>query len=111
MADTTDAWTAFLNPGVVRPKLIAAGLFLLGYEMLIDSIKRRPLEFFSNRWAIDRPVPSDKYRAEVLALDPKWKSDAQPGSVAWLRKVNAVTANDETTIRTLTTRETRSHTR
>jgi hypothetical protein len=45
-----DAWAAFLNPEVVRPKLIAAGLFLLGHEMLIDSIKRHPLEFFSNHW-------------------------------------------------------------
>jgi hypothetical protein len=71
-----DAWAAFLNPEVVRPKLIAAGLFLLGHEMLIDSIKRHPLEFFSNHWTVDGPVPNDKYRVEVLALDPKGKNDA-----------------------------------
>lgn len=102
MADTTEIWAAFLNPAVVRPKLIAAGLFLLGHEMLTDSIKRRPVEFFANRWTADGPEPSDKYRAEVLGLDPKGKNDALRGSIAWLRKVDAITADDEATIRTVT---------
>jgi hypothetical protein len=102
MADTTDIWAAFLNPEVVRPKLIAAGLFLLGHEMLIDSIKRHPLEFFANRWTADGPEPSEKYRTEVLALDPKGKGDPLRGSIAWLRQEDVITADDEATIRTAT---------
>lgn len=102
MTDTTDAWAAFLNPDVARPKLIGAGLFLLAHEMLIDSIKRHPLDFFSNQWTPDGPVPSDKYRAEVLALDPKGKNDPLRGSIAWLRKVDAITAEDELAIKTVT---------
>jgi hypothetical protein len=102
VADTTEAWAAFLNPDVARPKLIAAGLFLLGHEMLYDSIKRHPLDFFANRWTAEGTVPSDKYRAEVLALDPKGKNDALRGSIAWLRKVDAITAEDEAAIKTVT---------
>jgi len=102
MADTTEAWAAILNPDVARPKLISAGLFLLGHEMLLDSIKRHPLDFFCSHWTAEGPTPSDKYRAEVLALDPKGKNDALRGSIAWLRKVDAITADDDAAIKIVT---------
>jgi hypothetical protein len=47
-------------------------------------------------------VPSANYRAEVLALDPKEKNHALRGSIAWLRKVDAITAEDEVAIKTVT---------
>jgi hypothetical protein len=102
MADTTAQWEAFLNPDVVRTKLITAGLFLVAHEMLLDSIKRHPLEFFSHRWTIDGPEPSPKYATEVLARDPKGKSDPLRGSIAWLRMMDAITADDEVSIRAVT---------
>jgi hypothetical protein len=102
MTDTFDVWAAFLNPDIARPKLIAAGLFLLGHEMLYDSIKRHPFEFFANSWTTEGTVQSDRYRAEVLALDPKGKNDALRGSIAWLRKADVITGEDEAAIETLT---------
>lgn len=102
MADTMNAWAAFLNPEIVRPKLIAAGLFLLGHEMLIDTIKKHPLDFFSNHWTADGPVPSARYKAEVLALDPKGKNDPLRGSIAWLRQEDVITTDDEAAIRVVT---------
>jgi hypothetical protein len=99
MVDTNEAWKAFLNPDIVRTTLIAAGLFLIGHEMLRDSIKRHPLEFFANRWIANGPELSDAYREKVLALDPKGKSDRLRGSIAWLRQMDAISIEDENTIR------------
>ena len=69
--------------------------------MLLDSIKRHPLDFFSDRWTIDGPEPSAKYATEVLALDPKGKNDALRGSIAWLRKMDAISVDDEVSIRSV----------
>lgn len=101
--DAHDAWSAFLNPEMLRAKLISAGLFLVAHEMLHDSIIRHPRSFFSDIWtANDGFVPSDKYDAEVLALDPKGKSSALRGSIAWWRKMEAIDDADEIAIRLVT---------
>jgi hypothetical protein len=100
--DKLDAWESFLNPDVVRAKLISAGLFLVAHEMLLDSIRRHPLSFFANRWTAETPEASKKYATEVLALDPKGKSDAHRGSIAWLRMMDVISENDEAAIRTAT---------
>ncbi len=99
MTDTADQWEAFLNPDIIRPKLISAGLFLVGHEMLLDTIKRHPLSFFSDGWNIDGPVPGPKYKKEVLARDPQGKNDAKRGSIAWLRIMDVITADDEADIK------------
>jgi hypothetical protein len=101
MASTFKEWEAFLNPEVVRTKLISAGLFLVAHEMLLDSVKRRPLGFFANRWTSGGPDPSQEYTKEVLDRDPKGKRDAFRGSVAWLRMMDALSADDEANIRTV----------
>lgn len=102
MSNTTEEWEAFLNPEVVRTKLITAGLFLVAHEMLLDTIKRHPLSFFADRWTDAGPEPSPEYRAEILARDPKGKNDAVRGSIAWLRMMDAITADDEASIREVT---------
>lgn len=102
MPDTIDEWEAFLNPEIVRTKLISAGLFLVGHEMLLDTIKRHPLAFFADRWTVEGPQQSAEYVAKVLALDPNSKNDALRGSIAWLRRMDAITADDEASIRVLT---------
>lgn len=102
MANTADQWEAFLNPDIIRSKLISAGLFLVGHEMLLDSIKRHPLWFFSNRWTAEGPQPSAEYDTEILARDPKGKRDALRGSIAWLRMMDVITADDEGDIKTVT---------
>ena len=100
--NTKEQWAAFLNPEIVRSKLISAGLFLVAYEMLLDSIKRHPLHFFTDRWTINGPVPGEKYKIEILARDPKGKNDALRGSIAWLQIMKVITVDDETAFHTVT---------
>lgn len=69
--------------------------------MLLESIKRHPRSFFSDTWTVDGPQVSEKYRQVILALDPKGKDDAFRGSVAWLRKMDAISAEDEKAIKVL----------
>lgn len=103
MADTREAWSALLNPEMVRSKLISAGLFLVAHEMLLDSILRHPRFFFSDTLtAADGFLPSPKYAASVLALDPKGKNDPLRGSIAWWRTMEAIDAADEIAIRLVT---------
>lgn len=100
MADAREAWTAFLNPEVVRAKLISAGLFLVAHEMLLDSILRHPRFFFSDSFtAADGFVPGPEYAEKVLALDPRGKNDPLRGSIAWWRAMDAIDEADEISIR------------
>lgn len=103
MADTREAWSAFLNPEIVRAKLISAGLFLIAHEILLDSILRHPRFFFSDTFtAADGFLPSPEYTAKVLALDPKGKNDPLRGSIAWWRTMDTIDEADETAIRLVT---------
>ena len=102
MADTVDQWEAFLNPNIIRPKLISAGLFLVGHEMLLNTIKRHPVSFFSDSWTVDGPEVGPDYEKEVLARDPKNKRDALRGSIAWLRMMDVISADDEAAIKVVT---------
>lgn len=99
----TSQWEDFLNPDVMRRRFTTAGLYLVAHEMLIASIKEPLLEFFSNRWSKTKGWHfSDKYRQEVLALDPKGKDDSLRGSIKWLEKMEVIDADDLKIIEELT---------
>ena len=86
-------------------KLVALGLFMISHELLLDAIKRRPLEFFADLRDIrlDRlPPPTPKSRQEVLALDPKGKEDMLRGSIAYLRKMCVIDEDEERAIKDVT---------
>ena len=71
--------------------------------MLLRSVKDRLHEFFANTWtAEDGWKTSSSYREKVLSLDPKGKSDPLRASIAWLRQMDVIDANDEKEIRELT---------
>lgn len=95
MTDAHQAWSDFLNPDMVRLKFVSAGLFMVAHETLTDSIKRHPLGFFSDHFDRAGPKPSRRYREEVLSLDPKGKMDPLRGSIAWLRSMEVIDADDE----------------
>jgi hypothetical protein len=96
-------WADFLNPDVVRTRLLRTGLFLVAHEMLLSAIKDRTHDFYSNTWtAADGWKPSPKYREKVLSLDPKSKNDPFRASIVWLRQIEAIDEQDEATIRELT---------
>lgn len=98
MADAHEAWSDFLNPDMVRLKFVSAGLFMVAHETLTDSIKRHPLGFFSEHFDIAGPKPSRRYKEKVLSLDPKGKMDPWRGSIAWLRSMDVIDADDEQVI-------------
>jgi len=96
-------WEDFLNPDVMRRRFATAGLYLVAHEMLLASIKEPILEFFSNKWSKEKGWHfSDKYRREVLALDPKRKEDSLRGSIKWLEKMEVINADDLKIIEELT---------
>lgn len=98
-----DDWADFLNPDVVRTRLLRTGLFLVAHEMLLSAIKDRTHDFYSNTWTNnDGWKPSPDYREKVLSLDPKGKNDPFRASVAWLRQMEAIDEDDEISIRKLT---------
>lgn len=98
-----NAWKDFLNPDILRARLLRVGLFLVAHEILLGSIKDRLSDFFSSSWSADEGwKPSPSYRKEVLSLDPKGKDDALRGSIVWLRKMNVIDQTDEVSIRELT---------
>lgn len=106
MPDTKNVhqiWSDFLNPDVLRRRFLTAGLFIVAHEKLLEAIKTPLFTFFSSRWtASDGWKESAEYREEVLALDPKGKSDALRGSVRWLLENQVIDAEDEATVRLAT---------
>ena len=104
MADEgKDSWIEeILNPDTVRTKFVVMGLFLVAHELLIDSIKSRPLSLFANEWDDAKPKQSARYKAKILSLDPKGKEDALRGSIAWLKKMSVIDDSDEDTIHEVT---------
>jgi len=70
--------------------------------MLFDSIKRHPLDFFATEWTVNGPKPSARYATEILGLDPKGKGDALRGSIAWWRKMEVISEDDERAIQVVT---------
>ena len=100
MSDVKDRWAEFLNPDVVRTKLVAMGLFMVAHEMHLKVIKDHPLDFFCHEWTADGgPQQSEEYRREILARDPKGKRDALRGSIAWLREREIIDDADLASIR------------
>lgn len=102
MVDARQSWAEFLNPDMVRLKFISAGLFMVAHETLIDSITRHPLAFFSDHWTREGMKPGQSYADKVLALDPKGKEHPLRASIAWLRAIDAIDADDEKVVHAAT---------
>lgn len=63
------AWEDFLDPEVLRPRLIAASVYLAIFEMLKSSIVDHPRNFYANRFTADGAEESTEYKSNVLSLD------------------------------------------
>ncbi|UWP95671.1 hypothetical protein K3X48_01275 [Aliiroseovarius crassostreae] len=95
MDDLQKKWADFLNPEVVRYRLLTSGVFLVAHEVLIDTITRQPLKFFSNKWSAEKGWEvSEAYKANVLDLDPKKKGDRLRSSLEWWRLNGAISGSD-----------------
>lgn len=95
------SWEELLNPAVMRPRLIAASLYIAGFEMLKDFIVNRILNFFKSG---DEIGPN--YQSDVLARN---RSDVY-ASLDWLKELNAIDEHDlETFNRVKVCRNTLAH--
>ena len=81
------SWEEFLNPELTRPRLIAASIYIAGFESLKDSIVDRIRTFFwtgFDRETGDKIDP--KYTSDVLARN---KSPVY-ASLDWLKEQSAI---------------------
>jgi hypothetical protein len=84
------SWEEFLNPGITRPRLIAASIFIAGFEALKDSIVDRIRSFFSTGFDESGDNIDPRYRSDVLARN---KSPVY-ASLGWLKENRAIDDGD-----------------
>lgn len=90
MTDVTSKWENFLNPDLLRGKLISASIYLAAYELLVDSIVDRTRVFFADGFNSTGWIISEGYKQEVLSRHKK-PVDA---CLLWLKDQNAVNDAD-----------------
>jgi hypothetical protein len=80
-------YEGFLNPDVLRPRLIAAALYIAAYESLKESIITHIQTFFWNGFDESGPKYSPEYQTEVLNRN----KSVLYASLDWLKnKMNVI---------------------
>lgn len=90
MSDTTNRWEEFLDPELLRGKLISASIYLAAYELLVDSIVERIKGFFAECFNAERPLISQKYKTEVLSRN----TSRVYASLSWLQEHDVIDGKD-----------------
>lgn len=88
----------FLNPDVLRSRLIAASLYIAGFELLEDTVVNRIRDFYIaspefKASFLDYGRHYRNYEAEVLSKD---KNQVR-ASLSWLRESEAISDTDVAT--------------
>lgn len=100
------SWEEFLNPEVMRPRLIAASIYIAGFEALKDAVVGRIRDFFWTGFDESGDKIDPKYESDVLARN---KSPVY-ASLDWLKGMNAIDEADvETFNRVKACRNTLAH--
>lgn len=88
--NTHKSWDELLNPEVLRPRLIAASVYIAGFEVLKGTIEDRIRDFF---W-----IGCDESGNKI---DPKYQSDVLTrnrspihASLDWLKEMGAIDDTD-----------------
>ncbi|HEX7859261.1 MAG TPA: hypothetical protein VF773_02920 [Verrucomicrobiae bacterium] len=101
MADNVeDSWDKFLNPEMLRANLIAASIFITGYEILKSAIVDQLKSFYSIGFDESGPTISEDYELKVISLDSK--RNVFRASIAWLLLNDVITTADKQAILDLT---------
>lgn len=80
------SWENFLDPEVTRGSLIAASIYIAGFEALKDSIVGRIRDFFWTGFDASGDKIDPKYQSNVLARN---KSPVY-ASLDWLKEMKAI---------------------
>lgn len=83
-------WEEFLNPDVMRPRLIATSLYITGFEILKDSTIGRIKDFFTHGFNEDGDIIDPKYQSDVLSRN----KSILYASLDWLKYMEAIDEND-----------------
>jgi uncharacterized protein YutE (UPF0331/DUF86 family) len=83
-------WDEFLNPDLTRPRLVAASVYLAGFEALENSIVGRIRDFFGNGFDKNGDRIGSEYRSDVLARN---RSPVY-ASLDWLKEHRALDEQD-----------------
>ncbi len=85
-SESKHSWEEFLNPDVTRPRLIAASIYIAGFEALKDSIVDHTRGFFWTGFDESGDKIDPKYQSDVLARN---RSPVY-ASLDWLREMSAI---------------------
>jgi hypothetical protein len=88
--DNQAKWERFLDPGVLRPNLILASLYIAAFEVLKNSIVERLRDFYVSGWDQNGLIISPEYQDEVLSRD---KSPTY-ASLKWLKESEVINDDD-----------------
>lgn len=80
------SWEEFLNPDVMRPRLIAASIYIAGFESLKDSIIDHIRSFFCNGFDASGDRIDPKYQTDVLSRN----KSPMHASLDWLKSMGAI---------------------
>jgi hypothetical protein len=84
------SWDEFLNPDVMRPRLISVSIYIAAFELLKDSIVERIRGFFRSGFTEDGDIVDPGYQSDVLS---KNRSPLH-ASIDWLVEMGAIAAAD-----------------
>ncbi|MBN7769829.1 hypothetical protein KUV44_17620 [Marinobacter daepoensis] len=90
MSESSRRWEDFLNPEILKTKLISASIYLAAFEILKDSIIERIETFFTDGFGPQGNILSPEYETEVKSIH---KSKVR-ASLEWLKEQEAITAED-----------------
>ena len=91
------SWEYFLDPEILRPKLISVSLFLTAFEMLKQSIIERIRDFFTFGFNEEGDIVDPSYQQRVLSRN----RSPLYASLSWLRENEALDQADENTFEQL----------
>jgi hypothetical protein len=86
------AWEEFLDPDVVRPRLIAASLYVAAYEALKDAVIERIRDFYCNGFDEKGDLIDPEYQSKVLSRN----RSPLYASLDWLKSSGAIDDDDLT---------------
>jgi len=81
-----DKWEAFLDPDVLRGKLISGSIYIAAYEMLNESIVGRIRDFYSTGFTQEDSTIPPEYENEVLSRN----RSRLYASLMWLRENDVI---------------------
>jgi len=84
------SWEEFLNPEILRSRLIAASIYIAGFEALKDAVIDRIQGFFWTGFDASGAKIDPKYQSDVLARN---KSPVY-ASLDWLMEMDAIDGAD-----------------